>query len=93
MTIRLPFINHIKVLFRNLSNHKEVVLDRPWNYEIQILPLSMQSGTRQDSLPGAREPKAGVTVAAPLVHTRPSRFWSVNQESSWYVEHTRSNLG
>ncbi len=94
MTIRLPFINHIRILFQNLVNHKEeVALNEPWNHEVQILPLSMQNAPRQNPLPGAREPESAVTVAAPLVYTRPIRFWSVNQESSWYVEHTRSNLG
>lgn len=93
MTIRLPYIDHIKVLFRNLINDKDVDLNRPWNYEVQILPSSIQRGNQQSPVSSAHSIKTVPTVIAPWVATRASRLWSANQESSWHVEHTRSNLG
>ena len=93
MTIRLPLIEHIKVMFRNLNNDKGIVLNGPGIYEVETLPSWRGSGIQQNILSSAHTIRSRATVAAPLVFTRASRFWSVNQDSSWYAEHTRSNLG
>ena len=89
MTLRLPFIDHINVLLRNLINDKDVALNRPRSYELQILPSSMQEEKQQNPLSSSHAIKPRATVAAKLVFTSAGRPWSANQESSWYVEHAR----
>lgn len=93
MTIRLPFIDRIKELSRDLINGNTLSLNRPRSYEVEILPSSMQTGIQQITLSRVHGIKPGATVAAPRVSARARRLWSVNHGSGRDVEHTRSNLG
>lgn len=93
MTLNLPFINRIKVLTRDLINGNDPALNRPRSYEVEILPSSMQGGSRQSSLSSAYAIEPGLTVSAPRVSARADRLWWGNQGSGRDVEHTRSNLG
>lgn len=93
MTIRLPFMDRIKLLTRNLINGKSIDLNRPRSYEVKILPSSAQRGRPQSPLSSAHAIKPAATVAAPWVFARANRLSSVNQRSGRDVEHTRSNLG
>lgn len=93
MASGLPFIDRVKALIRDLGRGKSVILNRPPNYEIEILPSSMQRAKREPPLSRANPLRPGAKVAAPLVYARVIRLWLVAQGSRRDVEHTRSNLG
>jgi hypothetical protein len=93
MTIRLPFMDRIKMLSRDLINGNNLPLNRPRSYEVEILPSPMQRGSQQSPLSSVPAIKPGATVAALLVSGKADRLWLGNQESGRDVEHTRSNLG
>ena len=69
MTIRLLFIDRMKVLYRDLIVSRNIAFNRPRSYEVKILP----SGSRKQS--GARAPsiKPGISVAASPVSARADR--------------------
>lgn len=93
MTTKLPFIDRIKMLSRDIINGKNAALTRPLSYEVEILPSRMQKGSQQSPLSSVHAVEPGATVAALLVSGKADRLWSVNQESGREVEHTHSNLG
>ena len=96
MTTRLSlieFIEFIKDVVRHLSRDSDVGQNGPRSHSVETLTPSMPMALQQSSLSRTPAIKSGATVAAPLVVSRARRFWSANQEGSWYVEHTRSNLG
>ena len=93
MTTRLSLIEYIKAMFRNLKNERDLVRNGSRKHEVETLTPSLPMDLRQNGLPRTSAIKSGATVTAPPVASRARRFWSANQEGSWYVEHTRSNLG
>ena len=93
MMIRVPFIDRIKVLSRDIINGKSFALNRSRSYQAEIRLLSSLRGGEQSPLFGVREIKSGATVAATLVSARAGRLRLVNHRSSWDLESTRSNLG
>lgn len=94
MTIRLPFIDRITVIYRDLINGKDFDLNTSRSYEVEILPWSMQRRSQQNPLSSLHAIKLGATVAAPLLSVRAERIWLVNRGSGLdVVKHTHSNLG
>lgn len=87
MTTRLPLIDRIKALFGDLFNGKNIALNRPWSYEVEILPSSTPRGNQKGPLFSAHAIKPGTTTAARMVYTRANLLCLMT------VEHTRSNLG
>lgn len=93
MTKRLSLMEYIKVMLRLGNSDQDLIDDGRRNQEVEALTPSMPMELRQNVLPGARAIKSGATFIAPVVASRGRRLWSANQEGSWYIEHTRSNLG
>jgi len=89
MTIRLPFIDRIKLLSRDFINGKSLALNRPPSYEVEILPSSSQ----QASSSKVRAIKLGEGAATTLASARSDRLWLATRGSGRDVEHTHSNLG
>lgn len=90
MTIKLPFINRIKVMSWDFINGKNAALNRRQHYEIEVLPTSTRRRSESGSL--SRQNSTKPTAFTALVVF--DRLRLVNRESRRKaVEHTRSNLG
>ena len=88
MAIRLPFIDRIKALSRELITRDSLALNRPRSYEVEILPSSGE----KSPMPGvpAIKPARGT---APPISAKTDQLWPQDRDSSRKVESTHSNLG
>ncbi len=96
MTSSLPFIDRIRVLCRSFiegGKGNNTALNRPRNYEIRILPSSLQADGGRSRSSDLLAIKLVPTVARPRPSARADRLRWTNQRSGRDMEHTRSNLG
>jgi len=93
MATSLLFIDRINVLCRYLINGKNFDLKSTRSYEVKLLPSLTRRGIQQNPLLSLHAIKHVATVAVPPVSARGGGRRLVEQERSWAVEYTRSNLG
>jgi len=93
MSIGLPFIDRIKLLYRDLIGDQHFALNRERSYEVKIRPSSMPIRKPQSPLSGLQAIKLATTLAAPRVSGPADPICWASQGGSRDMEHTRSNLG
>ena len=92
MTIRLPFMDRIKVLSRDLINSKDFSLNRIRSSEAEILRSSTLR-KQQRPLSNVYAITLGATATALRVSSRADRLWLANHRNGREAEHTSSNMG
>lgn len=91
MSIRLPFIDRIKMLTLGFINGQPLTLHPDRYYEIEVLPSPTQRGSQHSPLSSVHMIEPASSIAA-LASSNADRFWSANLNSSRDMRHTHSNL-
>jgi len=93
MSIRLPFINRIMVLSRDLINGKRLTRNGPEGYDVVVLPSPMRRGSQQSPLSSVHVLDPGPAIAAPPISSHRDRLRLVRTERGRYIDYTHSNMG
>jgi len=92
LTTRLSLVDRIKKQLLHGFMRKEVTLQRPRSYEIQMLPASMSINNSQVLRRNQHE-SASIAISALMESRISGRYWFASKVTREKLAQTSSNLG